>query len=102
MVAILNPVPPALAQCRVEIDAIDQQLIDLLSARFKVAARVVGIKQEAGLPALLQDRVDEVIANVRARAVKAGVPPEVAEALWRQLIGATIAYEEEHLGPSKG
>lgn len=101
MVAELGRVPPALAAARVEIDSIDSQLIALLKARFAVAERVVGIKREAGLPALLQDRVDEVIANVKARAAAEGVPPEVAEALWRQLIAATIAYEERHLGPSQ-
>jgi isochorismate pyruvate lyase len=34
---------------------------------------------------------------VRARAAEKGLPPELAEALWRQMIGWFIQYEEEKL-----
>ncbi len=90
-------VPPALQQARREIDDIDQRLISLLVERFAVAERVVGIKREAGIPALLPDRVEEVVANVETLALKHGLPEGLAAGLWRQLISATIAYEEEHL-----
>jgi isochorismate pyruvate lyase len=48
-----------------------------------------------------------VIDKVRARAEQKGVPPELAEALWRQMIGWFIQYEEEKLpngdkGPGGG
>jgi isochorismate pyruvate lyase len=38
-----------------------------------------------------------VIDKVRARAQEKGLPPELAEALWRQMIGWFIQYEEEKL-----
>ncbi len=92
-----HPVPPALQQARREIDDIDQRLIALLVERFGVAARVVDIKREAGIPALLPDRVEEVVSNVETLARAHGLPEGVASTLWRQLISATIAYEEKHL-----
>lgn len=92
-----RPVPPALQQARRDIDDIDQRLIALLVERFAVAERVVGIKREAGIPALLPDRVEEVVANVEALAHRHGLPEGLASSLWRQLISATIAYEEKHL-----
>lgn len=102
MVALLSDVPPALAAARAEIDAIDTRLIALLKERFAVVEKVVAIKAEHGLPALLEDRVEEVVAHVRGRAVEAGVPPDAAEAVWRALIGATIDYENAHLPGPQG
>ena len=38
-----------------------------------------------------------ILANVLLRAEDQGLPPELAEALWRQMIGWFIQYEEEKL-----
>ena len=42
-------------------------------------------------------RIQQVIDKVRARAEKNNLPPELVEALWRQMIGWFIQYEEENL-----
>jgi len=42
-------------------------------------------------------RIQQVINRVRARAVEKGLPPELTEALWRQMIGWFVQYEEEKL-----
>jgi len=34
---------------------------------------------------------------VKARAEQRGLPPELTEALWRQMIGWFVQYEEEKL-----
>ncbi len=39
----------------------------------------------------------QVIDRVRKRAAENGLPPELIEALWRQMIGWFIQYEEEKL-----
>ncbi|WP_342446995.1 chorismate mutase [Azorhizobium doebereinerae] len=87
-----------LKEARVEIDAIDAQMVDLLAARLAVVERVLAIKKEAGLPALLPDRVEDVVARVRERAVSSEVPADLVEALWRFLIQWTIEYEDARLG----
>lgn len=97
MVAGLNEVPPALQEARRRIDDIDARLIALVAERFGVVEGVVRIKREAGIPALLQDRVEEVLAHVEKLGQAAGVPPGVATALWRVLIAETIVYEDGHL-----
>ena len=38
-----------------------------------------------------------MIDKVRARAKEKGLPPELTEALWRQMIGWFVQYEEEKL-----
>ncbi|MGI9407154.1 MAG: chorismate mutase [Hyphomicrobiaceae bacterium] len=42
-------------------------------------------------------RNQQVIDKVRARAEEKGLSPDLAEALWRQMIGWFIQYEEEKM-----
>ena len=93
--------PPAdctdLSQVRVEIDRIDNDLVDRIAERFGYVERAwqikLGLKQEASVPW----RNQQVIDKVRARAEEKGVSPDLCEALWRQMIGWFIQYEEEKL-----
>ena len=86
-----------LSQVRTEIDRLDDGLVDLIAERFGYVERAwqikLGLKQEASVPW----RNQQVIDKVRARAVEKGVPPDLCEALWRQMIGWFIQYEEEKL-----
>jgi isochorismate pyruvate lyase len=86
-----------LADLRREIDRLDAEILDLLARRFAVVQQVVAVKAREGLPAAIPTRVDEVIANMRQRAVAQGFPADTAERLWRLLIAEMIAYEETHL-----
>ena len=43
--------------------------------------------------------MEEVVQNVRAHAMREGLPPELVEKLWRRLIDWSIAREESVLGP---
>jgi isochorismate pyruvate lyase len=86
-----------LGDVRVEIDRLDNALVDLIAERFGYVERAwqlkLGLKQEANVPW----RNQQVIDKVRARAVERGLPPDLVEALWRQMIGWFIQYEEEKL-----
>jgi isochorismate pyruvate lyase len=93
--------PPAqcadLAQVRVEIDRLDKALVDLIGERFGYVERAWQLKLEAKQEASVPWRNQQVIDKVRARAEERGVPPDLVEALWRQMIGWFIQYEEEKL-----
>jgi isochorismate pyruvate lyase len=83
-------------QVRAEIDRIDAALLDLVAERFGYVERAWQLKtrpEEATVPW----RIQQVIDRVRNRATERGIPPELAEALWRQMIGWFIQYEEEKL-----
>lgn len=83
-------------EVRAEIDRVDQALVDLLSERWTYVDRAWFFKrspEEASVPWRNRD----VIQKVSARAEKSGMPPEMAEALWRMIIGYGIQYEEERL-----
>ena len=83
-------------EVRTEIDRIDQALVDLIGERFTFVDRAWQFKQSPA-EARVPWRIQQVIDRVRARAAEKGLPPELAEALWRQMIGWFIQYEEEKL-----
>ncbi len=86
-----------LSHVRVEIDRCDTALVEMIAERFGYVERAwqikLGLKQEANVPW----RNQQVIDKVRAMATEKGVPPDLCEALWRQMIGWFIQYEEEKL-----
>ncbi len=92
--------PHALSELRATIDRIDRDLVALLAERVRCLDKVVEVKTRENLPAAIPERVEEVVAHVRAQAQAAGMPPELAELLWRRLIDWSISYEERHLGGS--
>ena len=87
-------------EVRAEIDRIDQALVDLIGERFAFVDRAWQLKQSPA-EARVPWRIQQVIDKVRARAAEKGLPPELAEALWRQMIGWFIQYEEEKLQQSE-
>lgn len=83
-------------EVRKEIDRIDSAILNLVAERFAYVDRAWQLKtrrEEAVVPW----RIQQVIDRMRAQASERGVPPELAEALWRQMIGWFIQYEEEKL-----
>jgi isochorismate pyruvate lyase len=76
---------------------VDSALIDLIAERFGYVERAWQIKLGLGQEANVPWRNQQVIDKVRARAEARALPPDLAEALWRQMIGWFIQYEEEKL-----
>lgn len=87
-----------MAEVRTGIDAVDEALVALLLVRAGYIDRAAAIKGPLQLPARIDWRVEEVVANVRAKAVVQGLDPDLAEALWRRLIDWSISREERVLG----
>lgn len=86
-----------LADLRAVIDRIDRDIVALLAERVQCLDEVIAVKTRDGLPAAIPERVEEVVAHVRAEADAVGLPPDLAEKLWRSLIDWSIAYEDRHL-----
>lgn len=84
--------PSSLAEVRAEIDAIDSAVITLLASRQELVRRAAGFKaDEQAVRA--PDRYARLMASVRERATAAGLSVEVAEATWRAMVDAFIAWE---------
>lgn len=90
-----------LSELRQEIDAVDARIIAALAARMAVIDKIVALKHDANLPAFIPDRVEQVIQNVRSQAKIAGLSPELAERLWRNMMDWVIVYEKDLLDTPK-
>ncbi len=85
-----------MTEVRAEIDRLDAALVDLIAERFGYVDRAWQLKKAPG-EAYVPWRIQQVIDRVRTRARAKGLPPELVEALWRQMIGWFVQYEEEKL-----
>jgi isochorismate pyruvate lyase len=90
-----------MAEVRSGVDATDAELVALLARRFgymRAAARIkpdrTAVRDEA--------RKAQVIANVSAHAVAAGLPPERLAAVWEVLVEQSIAYEFDIWDATRG
>src|SRR5262245_11382725 len=86
-----------MTEVRAEIDRIDKALVETIAERFGYVERAWQLKLEAGQEANVPWRNQQVFDKVRARAAETGLPPDLIEALWRQMVGWFIQHEEEKL-----
>jgi len=81
-----------MTQVREAVDAIDRELVALLDTRFgymRAAARI----KETRDTVRDETRKAAVIAAARAEAEARGLPGDLIEQLWDQLVEGSIAYE---------
>jgi len=89
-------IPPELTknmqEVREGVDEIDQQLINLLIARYKFMYAAARIKNDQNA---VRDEVrkSQVIDNVCALAKNSPIPEETIKTIWNILIESCIAYE---------
>lgn len=81
-----------MTQVREGVDALDRALVALLAQRQGYMDAAARIKPDRGV---VRDeaRIEQVVANVKAAARKAGLSEAIAEPVWRLLIDRCIAYE---------
>jgi isochorismate pyruvate lyase len=81
-----------MADVRQHIDALDARIVALLVERTGYMTEAARIKQD---PSLVhdQERIDFIMVRVRQLAQSLGGRPEVVEAAYRALIGASIEFE---------
>lgn len=84
--------PASLDEIRDRIDALDAEMVRLLARREALVRAAARFKKDE--PAVrAPDRVERVVAAARAEAGRAGLTPEVAEAVWRAMIAAFVDLE---------
>ena len=79
---------------RKQIDALDHQIVELLVKRFAVIDQVAKIKSAHNIPAVLEDRVREVIDNAAAHAANLQSPDiDLVREIYTLLV--TISCDKE-------
>ena len=83
---------------RRRIDALDDQIIDLLIERTGIIREVGHFKFENDIPAVLPDRVSEVRERAAERAAAKGLDADLVRQLYTIIIGYSCDLEEEIKG----
>jgi isochorismate pyruvate lyase len=81
-----------MAQVREGVDALDRELVALISRRTRYMQAAARIKPSRDV---VRDewRINDVLEKVKSEAGKTGLPVSIAEPVWRELIERSIAYE---------
>jgi chorismate mutase / prephenate dehydratase len=97
-----RPVDEQLADLRVRIDVVDQQLLNLLNERAKLAQAVGEVKKIDGSPVFRPDREAQVIDRLKNRNPGPILPDSIAP-IWREVMSACRSLESRQrvafLGP---
>ncbi len=80
-------------EIRYAIDALDKQIIDLLSERFGYVKAIVKYKEADKKSIIAQDRYDEVIQTRRKWATQKGLNPDIVEKMYIVLLDHFIKEE---------
>lgn len=77
---------------RSQIDRIDRAVVGLLAERQTYIERAARLKTSRD-KVRDEARIEEVVSNVLAEAVRQGLSPAIAEPVWRELIARSIDLE---------
>ncbi len=92
-----------LPELRVQIDALDEQLLGLLNQRARVAEQVGEVKRREGTPFFRPDRVAQVIDRLQ-HINKGPLLDNHVASVWREIMSACLALEAPQrvavLGPA--
>lgn len=82
---------------RARIDALDDQIVDLLAERIGIVDEVAGVKAAQDIPAVLPDRVAEVIDRTSARAAGKGLDAGMVRELYTRIVAYCCDRESEKI-----
>lgn len=82
----------SMEEVRDGVDRLDRALVALIAERAGYMEAAARIKPHRGT-VRDEERIEDVVSKVLAEAEKAGLPREIAEPVWRELVERSIAYE---------
>jgi chorismate mutase/prephenate dehydrogenase len=88
-----NNVDQELEHLRLQLDAIDQQIVSLLSKRQAEVERVVQLKKAHNLPVYHPAREENLISHCRNQGSKAGLDPDYVEEIYRRILRQSRAEQ---------
>lgn len=90
-------IPFLMAPFRARIDALDDEIVALLAKRIGIIREVAHFKKQQNIPAILQDRVDEVINRNTKNAEQKNIDARFAKQLYTHIVTHCCAIEDAHL-----
>jgi chorismate mutase len=86
-----------LAHLRAQIDIIDNQLIDMLAKRMKVADAIGGIKKSQNVAVLQSSRWNEILGNMILEGASKGLSEEFILKMFKAIHQESINHQEKVL-----
>ena len=83
-----------MGEVRDGVDRLDRALVALIKERAGYMEAAARIKPHRGV-VRDEDRIEDVVAKVKAAAREAGLSEVLAEAVWRELVEQSIQFEFE-------
>ena len=91
--SVKHNVDQELEQLRLQLDAIDQQIVSLLSKRQAEVERVVQLKKAHNIPVYHPAREENLISHRRNQGSKAGLDPDYVEEIYRRILRESRAEQ---------
>jgi len=82
--------PTTLQDARARIDEINEQVVKLLAERQAVVDALCDVKADTGQTIRDPEREAELLAHVRSVAEEAGLPPDLAETLFQEILEHSV------------
>ena len=80
---------------RAAIDALDDQIVDLLATRFGIVRDVGAIKKRDNIPVVQSNRAEQVKDRVAARAASKGLDGALLRAIYSLIIDHAHVVEDD-------
>jgi len=85
-----------LDELRMQLDAIDDQIVALLSQRADIILQVADVKKQHGLPVHVPERENAIMSRLR-RQNPGPLADEAIERIYRLIILEMRNFEDEHV-----
>ena len=82
----------SLEEARAEIDTLDEQIVELIAARNAYIKQLAHFKNSVD-EIKAEDRIDDVINRVRAKAIELDLSPNLINDLYLRMIDAMVDSE---------
>jgi chorismate mutase len=82
---------------RDEINRLNEEILEKISERVRVALRIGEVKKRHGIPVVDREREEAVLNHVGGLAADRGLDPECVRRVFREIIDLCVRAEEEHV-----
>jgi chorismate mutase len=92
---------PDLTEIRRRLDAVDEQLLEVLRDRGLLISDVIRYKRARGMAVVDRSREDEMLTRIASLAAAKGLDPRIARQVLRAVIDSFTLLEVEQLGDDR-
>jgi len=94
--------PTTVQEARARIDEINERVVELLAERQDIVDDLCAFKADAGRTVRDPEREAELLAHVRAVADEAGLPPDLAETLFEEILAHSVQRQRRQRADGPG